>query len=99
MWQIWVRGDMHAGFWWGNLKERNFLADPGVEGSIILKWILNRTERCGLDSSCSEKGEMTGCCEYGNEVCGCKKFRYFPEYLRNYWLPKEDSVPWRYSAS
>jgi len=27
------------GFWWGNLRERGHLGDPGVEGRIILKWV------------------------------------------------------------
>jgi hypothetical protein len=31
-------------FWWGNLKERYDLEGLGVDGKIILKWILNSTE-------------------------------------------------------
>jgi len=31
-----VRGRMHTGFWWGNLKEREDLVDIGVSGRIIL---------------------------------------------------------------
>ena len=27
---------MHTGFWWGNLRERNHLEDPSVDGRIIL---------------------------------------------------------------
>ena len=27
------------GFWWGNLRERDHLGDPGVDGRIILRWI------------------------------------------------------------
>ena len=30
---------MHTGFWWGNLREREHLEDPGLSGSIILKCI------------------------------------------------------------
>jgi hypothetical protein len=31
------RGEAYTGFWWGNLKERNHLGDPGVDGRIILR--------------------------------------------------------------
>jgi hypothetical protein len=33
---------VHAGFWWGNLRERDHLKDLGVDGRIILKWILEK---------------------------------------------------------
>jgi len=28
--------------WWGNLRERDHLGDPGVDGSIILGWIFRK---------------------------------------------------------
>jgi hypothetical protein len=31
--------EVHAGFWWGNLSERDHLDDPGLNRRIILKWI------------------------------------------------------------
>jgi len=28
-----------TGFWWGNLRERDHLEGPDVDGRIILRWI------------------------------------------------------------
>jgi len=32
----------YTGFWWGNLRERDHLGDPVVDGRIILKWIFKK---------------------------------------------------------
>ena len=29
---------MYTGFWWGKLREKDHLKDPGVDGRIILRW-------------------------------------------------------------
>jgi hypothetical protein len=34
------RRGVYTVFWWGNLRERNHLGDPDVDGRIILRWIL-----------------------------------------------------------
>jgi hypothetical protein len=45
--------EVYTGFWWGNLRERDRLDDPGIEGRIILSWIFRKwdewheLERCG----------------------------------------------------
>ena len=39
MWRVWWRGEACTGFWWGNLRERDHLEDPGVDGRVILRWI------------------------------------------------------------
>jgi hypothetical protein len=38
------RGEMHTSFWWGNLRERDHLEDPSIDGRVILrkffrKWV------------------------------------------------------------
>jgi hypothetical protein len=33
---------VHTGFWQGNVREINHLEDPGVDGTMILKWILEK---------------------------------------------------------
>jgi hypothetical protein len=42
-------GEVYTGFWWGNLKEREFLEDPGVDGKIILRWIFSKWDVGGMD--------------------------------------------------
>jgi len=36
------RREVYTGFWWGNLKERDHLEVPGVDGMIILGWIFRK---------------------------------------------------------
>jgi len=45
------RGEVHKGFSWGNLRERDHWGDPGVDGRIILRWIFKEWDgrRHGLD--------------------------------------------------
>jgi len=42
---------MYTGFWWGNLRERDHLENSGIDGRIILRWILRKWDvgaRTGL---------------------------------------------------
>ena len=36
------RGNVYTGFWWGNLRERDHLEDPGIDGRIILRCIFRK---------------------------------------------------------
>jgi len=36
------RREAYTWFWWGNLKVRDHLGDPGVNGRVILRWIFKK---------------------------------------------------------
>jgi hypothetical protein len=36
------RSEAYTRFWWGNLKERDHLENPGIDGRIILRWIFKK---------------------------------------------------------
>jgi hypothetical protein len=41
--------DVHRGFWWGNMRDRDHLEDTGVNGSIILKWVFHKYDEGSVD--------------------------------------------------
>ena len=34
--------EAYTGLWWGSLRERDHLGDPGIDGRIILRWIFRK---------------------------------------------------------
>ena len=42
MWLTWGRGEVHAGFQWENMRERDRSESLGVVKRVILKRILNK---------------------------------------------------------
>jgi len=68
------RGEAYIGFWWGNLKERDHLGDPGADGRIILRWIFRKWDvEVWTGSSWLRIGTGGGHCECGNEPSGSIK--------------------------
>ena len=43
---IW-REEVCTGFWWGNVREIDYLEDPGLDERIILRWIFKKWNGCG----------------------------------------------------
>jgi len=42
---LWERQEVQTGFWWGDLREGDYLEYLGSDGKVILKWVL----RSGMD--------------------------------------------------
>ena len=64
------RGEVYTGLWWGNLRERGHLEDPGVDGRMILRWIF-RSGMCGVWTGSMWLRIGTGGGQ--NELSGCIK--------------------------
>jgi hypothetical protein len=56
-WHILGRRGLHTGVWWRNLQKRDHLEDLGIDGRIILKWILNRLVKLRLDEMAVDRDE------------------------------------------
>jgi hypothetical protein len=39
---VWGRGEVYTWLWWGSLRERDHLEDPGIVERIVLKWIFRK---------------------------------------------------------
>jgi hypothetical protein len=35
--RVWGRGEAYTRFWWRNVRERDTLGDPDIDGRIILR--------------------------------------------------------------
>jgi hypothetical protein len=71
---------VYTEIWWGNLREKDHLEDPGLDGMVILKWIyMNWAVGVGLDRSGSVWGQLAGICECGNEPSVSIKYGEFLE--------------------
>jgi hypothetical protein len=37
-----MKRELHTGFWWVNMRERDHLEDPGVDERITIRWIFRK---------------------------------------------------------
>jgi hypothetical protein len=42
MCHVWNTRNVHAGFWWGDLRETQHLGNVGVAAKTILKWFFEK---------------------------------------------------------
>jgi hypothetical protein len=59
MLHAWGRGEAYILFWWKNLRERDHLEDPGIEGRIIQRWMFRKWD-VGARTESSWLGIVTG---------------------------------------
>ena len=88
------RGEARIVFWWGKVKERGHLVDPGLFLRIILRWIFRKwIVVYGLDCSGSGYEQVAGACKSGTEPSGSIKWGEFLDWLRTSKFLKKDSTP------
>ena len=89
------RGEAYTGFWCRNLRERDHLGDPGVDGRIILRWIYGKWDvGVWIGSSWLSIGQVVDTCECGNEPSGYIKCWEFLDWFKSGWLLKKDCAAW-----
>ena len=60
---------MHVVSSWANLRERDHLESLGVEGKLMLEWILAESAWIAWTGLIgSGRGQLAGYCESGNEI-------------------------------
>ena len=73
---MWGRVEVYTGLWWGNLKERDHLEDPGVDGRMdlqevgceVIDWI-----------DLAQGTQVADSCKCGNEPSDYIKCRVYTE--------------------
>ena len=81
---------MCTGFWWGNLRERDYWGVPGVDGRIILRWIFRKCEGVvGTGWSWLRIGTGGGRLWVRYKLSRSIKFGEFLDYLQNQLASQE----------
>jgi len=65
------------------MTEGHHLEEPGVDRTIILRWIFRKWDgEHGLDRSVTGQGQVASCCKLGNESSVSVKCGEFLDWLR-----------------
>jgi len=68
------RGEAYTVFWWGNLRVRDHLGEPGVGGRIIFRGFFRKWDvGAWIGSTWLRQGRVADPCECGNELSGSIK--------------------------
>jgi hypothetical protein len=74
MWHVWETGEVHTGFSWVDLKERDHLEGLGVDGRTILKLIFKKLAgEAPKGLTLPRIGTCYGVCKCDNEPLGSIK--------------------------
>jgi hypothetical protein len=75
-----VRKEAYTVFWWGNVRDRDHLRDPGIDGRLMLKMDHQGLGCGGMDwIELAGYGQVAGTRECGNEPSGSIKCGEFLE--------------------
>jgi hypothetical protein len=93
MWHAWEKWEIHSESWSENPKGREHLEDQGLDGTIILIWILKKKGGMVWIGFIRLRigGLVAGVCEHGFHRR--RGFSCLPDCQ----LPKKDSAPWSQS--
>jgi hypothetical protein len=62
----------------GNMRVRDHLEDPGIDGRIILRWLFRKWDMGAWTGSIWLRlGQLAGTCECRNETSGSIKYGEF----------------------
>jgi hypothetical protein len=79
---VWGKGEVHIGFWWGDLREGDHVEDASIDLRIIIKWLFKVLEGGMVWIDLARDREVAGSYKFDSEPSGCIKYGEFRDFLR-----------------